>query len=372
MRLTADRSDLNAALRRAQGVISARNTIPILSNVCLSADGDELTLRSTNLDSELTETLPATVGEGGTTTVAADKLREISGLTVSRTISLDTKPSRLQVEAGRAKFDIPTQPAEDFPVFPSDKLGEPWRFPAGLLADMLSRVAFMREDEARANAFTGTYLTIDDGLLLAVTMRETGLALRRERAPQAASVAALLPPRLTDHLSKWLTGAKGEAEIATSEGLIRVACGGSVLTAKLLADRYPDHKRYLSEDQDRKVQLYAEELAAAVRRALICGDDRTATIRCDLSTGSMAVSARTARTAAHLEAQDELNCDYEGQPAMIRFFGHALIGALSNLKGDEVEIGFAHEETPSPKRWKEILRSPSDPGFIVNLMEPRV
>ena len=53
MKVSIERSALLKAMSRAQGVVERRNTIPILANVLLEADGAELSLRATDLDVEL-------------------------------------------------------------------------------------------------------------------------------------------------------------------------------------------------------------------------------------------------------------------------------------------------------------------------------
>src|SRR5574338_1191916 len=74
MRLTIERSALLKALNHVQSVVERRNTIPILSNVLMSAQGDSLKLTATDLDIEISESAPAEVERGGQTTAPANYL----------------------------------------------------------------------------------------------------------------------------------------------------------------------------------------------------------------------------------------------------------------------------------------------------------
>ena len=58
-------------------VVERRNTIPILANVLIRADGGNLNLKATDLDLEVIETIAAEVGAGGATTVPAHMFYEI-------------------------------------------------------------------------------------------------------------------------------------------------------------------------------------------------------------------------------------------------------------------------------------------------------
>ena len=55
MKLTIDRNALMRALSHVQAVVERRNTIPILSNILMEAEGDRLSLTATDLDIEATD-----------------------------------------------------------------------------------------------------------------------------------------------------------------------------------------------------------------------------------------------------------------------------------------------------------------------------
>ena len=65
MKVTVERAALLKSLGHVHRVVERRNTIPILSNVLLRADGEGLRLKATDLDMEVTETIPAEVAEPG-------------------------------------------------------------------------------------------------------------------------------------------------------------------------------------------------------------------------------------------------------------------------------------------------------------------
>jgi DNA polymerase-3 subunit beta len=76
-KLTVERAHLVAALTQATKAVETRNTYPILANVYLAASDDRLTLRATDLDIEITTSVPAQ-GELAATTVPARTLLDIA------------------------------------------------------------------------------------------------------------------------------------------------------------------------------------------------------------------------------------------------------------------------------------------------------
>ena len=105
-----------------------RNTIPILSNVLLSADADGLAFSATDLDMEIADSVAAHVESAGQITAPAHTLYEIvrklpEGADVS--LSFTGDDPRLTVQAGRYRVNLPVLPAGDFPVMSSDGLSGP-------------------------------------------------------------------------------------------------------------------------------------------------------------------------------------------------------------------------------------------------------
>ena len=77
MKLTIERATLLKALGHVQSVVERRNTIPILSNVLLSADQGRLAFCATDLDMEIADASPARIEAPGQVTAPAHTLFEI-------------------------------------------------------------------------------------------------------------------------------------------------------------------------------------------------------------------------------------------------------------------------------------------------------
>jgi DNA polymerase-3 subunit beta len=77
MKVTVERAQLLKSLGHVHRVVERRNTIPILGNVLIRAENAKLSLKATDLDLEVTETLAAETGTGGSTTVPAHMFYDI-------------------------------------------------------------------------------------------------------------------------------------------------------------------------------------------------------------------------------------------------------------------------------------------------------
>ena len=98
MKLTIERSALLTSLQHVQSVVERRNTIPILSNVELSAEGAELRLTATDMDIWVYDKTPADVGASGSITASAHMLFDIV-----RKLSDDSK---VELELGKVEGQL--------------------------------------------------------------------------------------------------------------------------------------------------------------------------------------------------------------------------------------------------------------------------
>ena len=95
MKFSIERAALLKAVSQAQSVVERRNTIPILANVLIEAEGSDVSFRATDLDIEVVDKAPAQVEQAGSTTVSAITLHEIvrklpDGALVTLTSDSDT------------------------------------------------------------------------------------------------------------------------------------------------------------------------------------------------------------------------------------------------------------------------------------------
>ena len=77
MEFKINSSDLLKALSHIHGIVEVRHTLPILSNIILKANGNELTLSSTNLDIYCADKIKSEVSTAGEISVSAMTFFEI-------------------------------------------------------------------------------------------------------------------------------------------------------------------------------------------------------------------------------------------------------------------------------------------------------
>ena len=167
MRITLERSNLLKSLNHVHRVVERRNTIPILSNVLLRADGASLDMKATDLDLEITEATPAQVEQAGATTVPAhllyDIVRKLSdGSEVLLATSADG--ASMTVASGRSKFSLQCLPQSDFPDLTAGSFSHTFRLKATDLKMLIDRTQFAISTEETRYYLNGIFIhTIESG-----------------------------------------------------------------------------------------------------------------------------------------------------------------------------------------------------------------
>jgi DNA polymerase-3 subunit beta len=165
MKISIERAALLKAVGQAQSVVERRNTIPILANVLIEADGNDVSFRATDLDIEVVDKAVAVVERAGATTVSAVTLHEIvrklpDGAQVQ--LSEDGTKGRLEVTAGRSSFSLATLPRDDFPVMASSEYDCNFSGAAPVLRRLFDKSKFAISTEETRYYLNGVYMHVSE------------------------------------------------------------------------------------------------------------------------------------------------------------------------------------------------------------------
>ena len=172
MKATIERATLLKSLGHVQSVVERRNTIPILSNVLIEArDDGSIRLMATDLDLQVDESVPAKVAQAGATTVSAHTFFDIvRKLPEGSQVELTAAEGKMQVNAGRSRFNLSTLPRDDFPVIAEGELPTRFELPAATLRQIIDKTRFAISSEETRYYLMGIFLHVaDDKLKAAAT-----------------------------------------------------------------------------------------------------------------------------------------------------------------------------------------------------------
>lgn len=371
MRLTIERAALLKALNHVQSVVERRNTIPILSNVLLSAQGDSLKLTATDLDIEISESAPAEVERGGQTTAPANYLYDFvrklpDGAAVKFDVSGDDP--RLFISAGKSRLHLPVLPAGDFPSMPSDGFETKFEVEPTELGRLVDKTRFAISTEETRYYLNGIFLhTVDaDGAKLrAVATDGHRLALADATAPKGATgmPGVIVPRKTINELKRLLDDAADLVEISVSPQKIRFALGDAVLTSKLIDGSFPEYARVIPKGNSKKLKVDNKIFAEAVDRVATVSAERSRSVRLALEKDKVTLTVNNPDAGV---ATEDLPADYRDDGLEIGFNARYLLDVAGQIEGEHAVFELADSGSPT------LVRDEADDQALYVLMPLRV
>jgi len=358
MKATIERATLLKSLSHVQSVVERRNTIPILSNVLIEAREDgSIRLMATDLDLQVDESVPANVGQPGATTVSAHTLFDIvRKLPEGSQVELNAAEGKMQLSAGRARFNLSTLPRDDFPVIAEGDLPTRFELPAATLRQIIDKTRFAISTEETRYYLMGIFLHLADDQLKAAATDGHRLARVTVAKPDGADGMpdVIVPRKCVAELRKLLEELEGTVEVSMSATKIRFGLGSAVLTSKLIDGTFPDYNRVIPTANDKLLKLDPKTFAQGVDRVSTIASEKTRAVKINLDRDKVTLSVTSPESGT---ATEELPADYGADGLEIGFNARYLLDILSEIDGDSVEVHLA--DAAAPTLLRENDKSPA-------------
>ena len=367
MKATIERATLLKSLGHVQSVVERRNTIPILSNVLIEArDDNSIRLMATDLDLQVDESVPATVTQAGATTVSAHTLFDIvRKLPDGSQVEINAAEGKMQVNAGRARFNLSTLPRDDFPVIAEGELPTRFELPAATLRQIIDKTRFAISSEETRYYLMGIFLHVADDQLKAAATDGHRLARVVLPKPDGADGMpdVIIPRKCVAELRKLLEEVEGTVEISMSATKVRFGLGSAVLTSKLIDGTFPDYNRVIPTGNDKLLKLDPKTFSAGVDRVSTIASEKTRAVKMSVDRDKVTLSVTSPEAGT---ATEELPADYGSDTIEIGFNARYLLDILGEIDGDTVEVHLADAAAPT------LLRENDKSNALYVLMPMRV
>ncbi|AQW66737.1 UNVERIFIED_ORG: DNA polymerase-3 subunit beta [Pseudomonas parafulva] len=339
MHFTIQREALLKPLQLVAGVVERRQTLPVLSNVLLVVQGQQLSLTGTDLEVELVGRVqleePAEPGE---ITVPARKLMDIcKSLPSDVLIDIKLDEQKLLVKAGRSRFTLSTLPANDFPTVEEGPGSLTCNLEQSKLRRLIERTSFAMAQQDVRYYLNGMLLEVSRNTLRAVSTDGHRLALCSMSAPieQDDRHQVIVPRKGILELARLLTEPEGMVSIVLGQHHIRATTGEFTFTSKLVDGKFPDYERVLPKGGDKLVIGDRQALREAFSRTAILSNEKYRGIRLLLAAGQLKIQANNPEQE---EAEEEISVDYDGSSLEIGFNVSYLLDVLGVMTTEQVRL----------------------------------
>jgi len=225
MHFSIQREALLKPLQLVAGVVERRQTLPVLSNVLLVVQGQQLSLTGTDLEVELVGRVALEdAAEPGEITVPARKLMDIcKSLPSDALISIRLDDQKVVIKSGRSRFTLSTLPANDFPTVEEGPGSLSFTVAQGKLRKLIERSAFAMAQQDVRYYLNGMLIEVSSGMLRAVATDGHRLAMCSMQAgiEQPDRHQVIVPRKGILELARLLNDQDAEVSIVLGQHHIR-------------------------------------------------------------------------------------------------------------------------------------------------------
>jgi len=364
--IKANRDAILRPLQTVAGIVERRHTLPILANVLVRKQGDQVSFLATDIEIQIRTAAALGAGnEDAAITVNARKLIDILRSLPDGEVTVSLASRKLTIASRKSRFSLQTLGPEEFPtVTPADTVAAHLVMPQKQLRHLFAMVHFAMAQQDIRYYLNGLLLVVDgrhvrvvatDGHRLAYCATETDQELGRQEV--------ILPRKTITELQRLLADTDEPVDIDIAANQIRLRFGEVELLSKLVEGKFPDYQRVIPTGYAKGIELNREAWSGALTRASILTSDKFKGVRFTLASGVLKIQTSNAEQE---EALEELDVDYTGEPLDIGFNVGYLIDVLGNLKTEALRIEFGDSNSSA------LISVPGDDGFKYVVMPMRI
>ena len=338
--IKVSRDALLKPLATCVGIVERRHTLPILANVLLKKEGDQLHFLATDVEIQIATQATTQAGENVSTTVAARKLLDIvRALPEGNEVSLNLDDKKLTILSGKSRTSIQTLDAQDFPsmTVPQEWAAN-WSMSQKNLKNLFAQVFFSMAQQDIRYYLNGLLLVADGAMVKAVATDGHRLAYC-EHAIDAniQKIDVIIPRKTVLEMMRQLDDSDALVEISLSTTMVQFKFSDNLLVSKLIEGKFPDFNKVIPKNHPKSFEIARSTLQSALQRVAILTTDKFKGVRLELADSTLTVSASNADQE---DSMDELDIEYTGDGIDIGFNVTYLLDLLANIKTDQIKLHF--------------------------------
>ncbi len=341
MEFSISKADLVRELGLTQGVVEKKTTIPILSNILVETDGDQVWLTATDLELGIRCACPARIKKEGAGTIPARRLLDYVRLLPDADVQVKLGDNQwASFVCGRSRTRIAGMSRESFPELPQmpETLAE---IPLSVLSEMISQTIFAISAEESRFTLNGALLILKDTGLVMVATDGHRLALVEKHlslAGLSGSYRALLPKKAMSEIQKLASDdSSKQIEFSGNDNHLFFRIDKRLLLSRKLTGNFPDYERVLPKEHPHVLVIQRDELKSAIERVAQFADERSRAIRVQILNGELKIHSSISEQG---ESEETIPVDYSGADVEIGFNAQYLLEFLRAVDQSAIEFHF--------------------------------
>jgi DNA polymerase-3 subunit beta len=344
MQLKIQREHLLKPLQAIVNVTDRRHTMPILANIMLDANANNVSITGTDLEAELIAKLPLLepVDSSLKTTISAKKLLDICRVAPEETtLTFKEDNNIIKIRVGGANYTLATLSAEGFPYIDWNDQATiiDFTLPQSVLRELINSTYFAIAQQDTRPSLNGMLFEIKNDTLRNVTSDGHRLAIngtKLENIMRADVTQAIVPRKSIVEIFKLLPSSnKEDVQIKISKNHVRFIWPNVVFTSKLIDSKFPDYERNIPKSNDKSVLIDTTDLLNALGRLAILSNDLFCAVQFNIKPGQLELMTWNQEQE---KAEELIPINYQGSELKVNFNIKYLQDILTNIKTEKLSM----------------------------------
>lgn len=365
MKIVCTQENLNKGLALVSNIANRSSNLPILNNVLIKADKDDIILITTDLEIGIKAKIRGKVDEKGDFTVEAKLLHNFVSLLPRENINLDLVEDDLEIKSSNQETTIKGLAAEDFPLIPEMEKNNMVEIAVADLKKSLQQVllaASLDSSRIEINAVNFDFTT--DGLTLAAT-DSYRLAEKKLSVSNGHAASLIIPLKTLQELSRILNEQQEKKiKIYFNENQILFEFDGVELISRVIDGKYPDYSQIIPAEFKTEAKCDISKLVPAIKSVALFCRQGINDIRLSLDSKEQKIVIATASSSTGTSVA-KVDADIRGEDNDIVFNYRYLLDGLGQISGNEVNMKINNNSSPG------LLQAINDKNYIYLVMPIR-
>ncbi|OHA67492.1 MAG: DNA polymerase III subunit beta [Candidatus Wildermuthbacteria bacterium RIFCSPHIGHO2_02_FULL_47_12] len=374
MKTTILKDSLRAGLSVVERVAAKSPSLPILGNILVSAAKNAVELAATDLEIGVRYKILAKNEKEGSCVLPARSLSQFVALLPENQITLTAKESGLAIDAKDQQTLLKTLPAEDFPIIPTFKEGDPFvEVETHQFFEGMGQVASMAGQTQARPEISGVFVSFSSATCkLAATdsfrLAEQTLVFSKGQTLQTTFI---LPAKTARELVAVLGEQQGKTRIYVSASQAvfdyvpeQPGKPSIQIISRLIEGEYPQYQDIIPKDFSAKLVVDKNAFITQLKVASIfSGKLNDVKLIADQKKKGVELVSKSSDVGEHVSF---IPAQVQGENIETSFNWRFLLDGVMHMKEDEIELGLSGPESPA------LLKSVRKEGYLYVLMPLKV
>ena len=349
MKLFCSQKDLDYAINIVNKAISPNNTLPVLNNILIKAEGKKLLFSSTNLEVAISCQIDADVRGEGAITVPSKLITGYISLLSDEKVELSViEGMSLAINSSSSSTKIKCISADEFPLIPKIEKGLEFSVKVDDMHKAITETVFAAASNTSRPVLSGVLMASCGGVVKLVATDSYRLAERAIKVVKkpAEDVSCIVPARTMMELSKIVSKADAkEIKVNVSTNQVLFSIDGIELISRLIEGRFPDYEKIIPKDTKTTLTVSVEALSLVLKRVSLFARENNNSVKISATNdGKMTVSSEETKVG---EEKAELPIKIDGDNNKISLNAQYLLDVLTYVSDDKVTFLINDKAAPA-------------------------